>query len=158
MEPSSTQTGPAPGTAEGWAALQTFLTHNEALLGWLAVASGLMFVGSAVIIPWLLIRLPADYFAATKRHSWLRESRYPLLYLPLQLLKNLIGILLVLLGLLLFVLPGQGLLTIIIGIALVDFPQKYKLESALVRRKTVRQSINWLRKKYNRPPLQFPPR
>ncbi|MGI9249958.1 MAG: PGPGW domain-containing protein [Pseudohongiellaceae bacterium] len=135
--------------------LQNFLADNDVLLVWLGIFSALMFVGSVLIIPWILIRLPADYFASPKRHSWLRESQYPLLYLPLRLLKNFAGITLVLLGIILLVLPGQGLLTIVIGIVLLDFPRKYKLESWLMQRKAIRQTANWLRQKYGRPPLRF---
>ena len=60
-----------------------------------------------------------------------------------------------LLGIMLLVLPGQGILTIIVGIILVDFPMKYRLERWLVSRKKVLKSMNWLRKRANKKPLKL---
>jgi len=51
------------------------------------------------------------------------------------------------------VLPGQGLLTILFGIALLDFPGKYRLERRIVSYPKVLNSINWIRKKANKKPL-----
>lgn len=137
------------------AALQDIFGSNEALLGWLGVLSLLMFVGTAGVIPWILVRLPVDYFASPERRSWLRREGSVLLYVPLRVLKNLLGVGLVLLGIPLLVLPGQGVLTIVIGVALLDFPNKYRLEAWLVRRPGVRNTINWLRRKYGKEPLRF---
>ena len=135
--------------------IQDFLAAHEAMLGWLGLLSLLMFFGSAVAIPWILVRLPADYFASSRPSPWRRGRRSPLLHLPLRLLKNLAGLALLLLGLLLLVLPGQGLLTILIGVALLDFPRKYELLAWLLGRPGIRDSANWLRRKYARPPLRF---
>ena len=136
-------------------ALQDFIAGHEALLGWLGLLSLLMFVGTAVVIPWILVRLPTDYFACRERRSWLRREGSLLVYVPLRVLKNLVGVGLVLLGILLLVLPGQGVLTIVIGVVLLDFPSKYRLEGWLVRRPGVRNSINWLRRKHGKEPLRF---
>ena len=135
--------------------VQDFFAAHETLLGVAGALSLMMFVGSAVLIPWLLVRLPEDYFASRRRHSWLRERRSPFFYLPLRLLKNVLGLTLVLLGLLMLFLPGQGLLTIFIGVVLTDFPRKYKLEGWLLRRPAIRNSTTWLRHRYGRPPLRF---
>jgi len=70
--------------------------------------------------------------------------------------KNLLGVLLVIAGLAMLVMPGQGLLTIVAGVLLIDFPGKYCLERWLVTRKTVWRSINWLRKRAGRKPLLSP--
>jgi hypothetical protein len=56
-------------------------------------------------------------------------------------------------GIIMLVLPGQGILTIVIGLTLVDFPGKYRIESAIVRHATVRRAIDWIRQKANKPPL-----
>jgi hypothetical protein len=67
-----------------------------------------------------------------------------------------LGALLVLLGLLMLVTPGQGLLTLFIGLMLMNYPGKHALERWLVRRDGVMGGLNWLRRKGNQPPLQSP--
>jgi hypothetical protein len=51
------------------------------------------------------------------------------------------------------ILPGQGLFTIIIGLMLSNYPGKYALEKKLISTPSILKSINWLRKKSNKPPL-----
>jgi hypothetical protein len=67
--------------------------------------------------------------------------------------KNLLGYVLVFAGLLMLFLPGQGVVTILIGITLVDFPGKYRFERWVVSQGPVLRSINRLRKRAGRPPL-----
>jgi hypothetical protein len=67
--------------------------------------------------------------------------------------KNLLGCLFVVAGLLMLVLPGQGLLSILIGIILLDFPGKYSVERWLISRPPVLHTVNWLRRRAGRPPL-----
>jgi hypothetical protein len=74
----------------------------------------------------------------------------------LRAVKNIVGLVLVLAGVLMLVLPGQGLLTIFMGITLLDFPGKRRLELSVVRRRPVFSALNWIRKKARRPPLLLP--
>ena len=69
--------------------------------------------------------------------------------------KNLLGVALVVVGILLSLpgVPGQGILTILLGIMLLDFPGKKKLEHKLVSRPQVRNAINKLRAKFGKPEL-----
>jgi hypothetical protein len=71
-------------------------------------------------------------------------------------LKNALGIVLVVAGLVMLIVPGQGLLTIAVGLMLIDFPGKYRLERWLATRRPVWRSINWLRKRAGRAPLSRP--
>jgi UPF0716 family protein affecting phage T7 exclusion len=68
--------------------------------------------------------------------------------------KNLLGGLLMIAGLAMLVLPGQGLLTLFVGFLLIDFPGKYRLEKWLIRRRYILRPINWLRARRHRAPLQ----
>jgi hypothetical protein len=70
--------------------------------------------------------------------------------------KNLFGMVLIVLGIIMLVLPGQGILSIVLGFSLVDFPGRGTLRCKLVRRPKVIQSINWIRKKCHRPSLMVP--
>lgn len=128
-----------------------WLRDHEGLLLWLGVSAA-MFVGSLVIVPIAVARIPEDYFAHDRREPL--DTRHPLLRLTLRVLKNVLGFVLVVAGIAMLVLPGQGILTIVIGIALLDFPGKYRLERKLVSRPAVLRSLNWIRRKAGRPPLR----
>lgn len=76
---------------------------------------------------------------------------------PLILIaKNLVGLVLLIAGIAMLVLPGQGLLTIAVGLVLIDFPGKFRLERWLATRRPVWRSLNWLRKRAGRPELTRP--
>jgi hypothetical protein len=120
---------------------------------------GLLFVvtffGTLLFVPWVVVRLPADYFQYRKRHPVPWGTYHPVLRALFLVGKNLLGLLLVLTGLAMLVLPGQGLLTMLIGIMLLDFPGKFRCERWLVRRKPVLRAVNWLRIKRHRAPFDL---
>ncbi len=124
----------------------------------LASMSLLLFAGSIVLIPWLIIRLPSTYFSAQSRKPLRTVSAYPKFNFLLTLLKNLLGGVFILAGLAMLLLPGQGLLTILIGITFTNFPGKYILEQKLARRTNILRAMNWIRRKAHRPPLVPPPK
>jgi len=119
----------------------------------LAVVMVFTFVGSLVFVPWAIVRLPADYFHYHARRPVLWSTLHPVLRLVLLLGKNLFGCILIVMGLAMLVLPGQGLLTILIGILLLDFPGKFMFERWLISRKPILRTSNWLRKKAHKEPL-----
>ena len=53
-------------------------------------------------------------------------------------------------------LPGQGLLTIVVGILLLEFPGKRVLETKLIRRPRIHHAIDALRRRFGHPPLEVP--
>ena len=75
------------------------------------------------------------------------SEQHPLLRVVLFSLKNSIGLLLVIAGILMLALPGQGILTIITGFLLLNFPGKYKVERWLVKRHYVYRIITWIRRR-----------
>jgi len=129
-----------------------WIEKHDVVLAWMAGTGLLVFVGSLVMIPLIIAYMPADYFV--------RIDRGPLKRSPLRqvlhVLKNLLGALLIAGGLLMLVLPGQGLLTMVIGLSLIDFPGKRNLEVRLVRMPKVHRSINWIRHRAGRPPILIP--
>ena len=133
-----------------WTALFSFIPPQ--VFGWLIVLSILFFLGSLILIPLILIRLPSTYFEAHHPRSWL-QNHHPVLRLLAHIVKNLAGGIFLLAGLAMLVLPGQGLLTILIGLSLLDFPGKRRLEAAVIGRPGVLKTINTLRAKFRRPPL-----
>jgi hypothetical protein len=135
-------------------------TWLEPFLPWvwaMASMSILLFAATLLLIPWLIVRLPTAYFHAQSRRPLHRISPYPKLTFLLALLKNMLGVLLIAAGLAMLLLPGQGLLTILIGITFTNFPGKYRLEQSLARRRSILRAMNWIRSKAHRPPLIPPP-
>ena len=133
-----------------------WLRAHEVALGWLSVVSAVMFVGSLSAVPWLVVRIPTDYFLRPHHYADRWQPRHPLLRIAFLATKNLMGVVLVLAGVAMLVLPGQGILTIVIGLLFLDFPGKRALELRLVLQPPALLAINWIRSKGNRPPLQMP--
>ncbi len=129
---------------------------DAAWLGALTLLSLLTFFGSLALLPLLVARIPVDYFTDARRHHGRTQHLHPVLYVALRLAKNLLAVLLLLAGIAMLVLPGQGLLTLLIAISLGDFPGKYRLERAIVRREEVFRAINWLRQRRGVGPLLHP--
>ncbi len=121
----------------------------------LVALSVLMFIGSLIAIPWLIIRLPEDYFVGETRHLSKTRVYHPLVYLLIRITKNIFGAVFLLMGIAMLVLPGQGILTMLIGLSMMDFPGKYRFERFLISRRSITRAINWIRHKAKRPPLLF---
>ncbi|MDE3218441.1 MAG: hypothetical protein KGO23_03595, partial [Nitrospirota bacterium] len=122
----------------------------------LAVASAIGFIGSLIAIPLILVRLPADYFDTRTPRHWMK-NHHPVLRLLGLVIKNVVGVVFVLAGFAMLFLPGQGLLTMLIGVSLVDFPKKRELEAKMVGQPTLLGVINAMRKKFDKPPLILAP-
>jgi hypothetical protein len=110
-------------------------------------------VVSLFVAGYVLARIPADFFV---NHSARGTSvRHPVLRVLWIITRNVLGWFLIALGVVLSLpgVPGQGILTILMGVVLVDFPGKYGVERWIVSRGFVSRSINMLRAKLGRPPL-----
>ena len=83
-----------------------------------------------------------QYFAPQREPP---PRRHPVLALLLRIGKNLLGALFVGLGVAMLILPGQGILTILIGLSLLEFPYKRRLELYLISRPPVLRAVNWIR-------------
>jgi hypothetical protein len=121
---------------------------------WGVVIFLVTFTASLAVTIFVLVKLPADYFhPANERVFWI--ERHPALRLAGVVAKNFVGALLVLLGLVMSLpgVPGQGVLTILLGVMLLDFPGKRRLELKLVTRPKVRRAIDRIRARFGRPPL-----
>ena len=118
--------------------------------------STVMFVGGLVVMRVLIIRMSPDYFLHREPpvESW--RSRHPALRISILVIKNVLGVVLLLAGLAMLVLPGQGIITILVAISLLNFPGKRSLELRIVRQGLVLQAINWIRTRAGRPPLVVP--
>lgn len=129
--------------------------RDERVLAGLGVASLVMFVLSVLGVPFVLARLPVDYFSRGEATASVRETPLGPGRLLLRIAKNALGVVFVVLGVLMLVLPGQGLLTLFVGLLLVDFPGKKRLERRIVGAPRVLRVVNTLRRRWNRPPLEI---
>ncbi|MDX2435441.1 MAG: PGPGW domain-containing protein [Acidobacteriota bacterium] len=136
--------------------VMTWMREYQSLLEWLAGLSLLMFAVTLVVFPLVIIFLPEDYFVRDQRDPARETRRHPAVWLTLTILKNILGLVLVLAGIAMLVLPGQGLLTVLLGVTLVNFPGKYALERRIVSRPSVARALNRIREAAGRNRLKLP--
>ncbi len=111
-------------------------------------------VGGVAAVGALLVRLPATYFSSPSSHGFWTNA-HPILRWTGLTIKNIVGAALIVLGIVLAMpgVPGPGVLVILSGIIVMDFPGKRRLEWWLIRRPTVHAAVNRLRQRYGRPPF-----
>lgn len=122
----------------------------------LTILSIIFFVGSLIAIPFILVRLPADFFDIRVPRPWMKDH-HPVLRLLGHLVKNVVGAIFLFAGFLMLFLPGQGILTMLIGVSMLDFPGKRKLEAKMIGQPTILNVINGMREKFSKPPLIIAP-
>jgi hypothetical protein len=134
----------------------SWVREYQDLLETLGLLSLVLFVVTLVVFPLVIIFLPRDYFVRHHRDPAHQTRQHPAVWFALTVLKNLVGWAFILAGLAMLVLPGQGILTILIGVSLANFPGKYSLERRLVRRPAVARALNRIREKAGKPQLELP--
>ena len=130
-----------------------FLSNYKIYLVWLGTLSFIIFIFSLLTIKWLVALIPSDYFI--KKNNSEFRSNYPIFWLVSIIIKNLIGYILIFGGIMMLVLPGQGLFTIFVGLMLSNYPGKFYIERKFIAIPSVLRAINWLRKKSNTPPIKI---
>lgn len=81
--------------------------------------------------------------------------RHPIERLLVLAARNIFAAIFIIAGIAMLILPGQGILTLIVGFLLLDFPGKYGIERWIVHRQSVLRPINWLRRRAGRKPLRM---
>ena len=120
---------------------------------------GAVTVGGTLLTALWLVKVPADFFCAHRANDfWTR--RHPIVRWGGRVLKNLLGASLIVLGIILSLpgVPGPGVLTMLFGVTLLDFPGKRRLERWLIGRPAVLSAVNRLRQRYGKPPVVLEPR
>lgn len=120
----------------------------------LGTSSFCMFVGSILATLAIINVLPDDYFLHW-HHKKARPAELSILHVMVKVLKNLLGFTVLMAGIAMLFLPGQGLLTILIALMLLDFPYKRQILDRIIQQEKIRNSLNWIRKKRRRPPFHF---
>jgi hypothetical protein len=112
----------------------------------LVVVSVTFFVGTLAAIPVVVRRLPADYFARPRPpHS-----------LAKKIVRNAVGVLLVAAGIAMLILPGQGIITVLLGLSILDLPIKDRALRWLLERPKIQEGVQRIRSKAGKPPLVIP--
>lgn len=119
-----------------------------------------LFLGSLVIsflaIAIVMVKIPANYFSSHYKQDFLPGSHWSLRW-GAVIIKNVLGLFLIVLGILLSLpgVPGQGILTILLGLIMIDIPGKRPIEAKIIKRPTVLAAMNNLRERYGKPPLEL---
>jgi hypothetical protein len=128
------------------------LTAGRVLLGVgvFLLSLGLSFAAIAIV----MVKIPANYFSSHYVQDFLPGSPWIVRW-GAVVAKNLLGIFLVGLGIILSLpgVPGQGILTILLGLIMLDIPGKRPLESWIIKRPSVLSAVNNFRARYSKPPL-----
>jgi len=135
--------------------IQRFFS-NETFLWWMGILSlGLMIMG-AVLLPLIILRLPSDFLSGNGNVEKRRFPRMKFRSRFYAMNRNLIGGLLILAGFAMLLAPGQGMIFILVGLGVMDFPQKKEMLMCLARQRHVLGAINRFRERFHRSPLRLP--
>lgn len=131
------------------------VTDAAARLGWpttVGIALALTVVTTTVALA-TIVMLPANHFMPCATQT----TAHPIVRLTVKVAKNLLGCTVILLGLFMALplVPGPGLVFLLVGLSLVDFPGKRKIEVKLLQRPAVNNFINSLRRRFGKPPFQI---
>lgn len=138
-----------------------WLSELWASVTWGQILLGVgLFVGSLALsfaaIAIVMVKIPANYFSSHYKRDFLPGSSFVVRW-GAVIAKNILGVFLILLGIALSLpgVPGQGVLTILLGLIMLDIPGKRPLEARIIKRPAVLAAINKLRAKYDKPPLEL---
>jgi len=145
---------------KGWGVIPrwsySWFFANETLLGWMAVASlGLLILG-AILLPVVIVQLPSDLLLAEDQHQQRRFWNRSLQGRLYVIARNLLGGLFLLAGIAMLLTPGQGIVSIIVGLGMMDFPRKRAVLVQVARRERILRTINRLRRRFGREPIKTP--
>jgi hypothetical protein len=136
--------------SELWASV----TWGQILLGVGLFLGSLALSFAAIAI--VMVKIPKNYFSSHYKRDFLPGSSFVVRW-GAVIAKNILGVFLIILGIALSLpgVPGQGVLTILLGLIMLDIPGKRPLEARIIKRPAVLAAINKLRAKYEKPPLEL---
>jgi len=111
-------------------------------------------LGFLLAVPIIIIKLPAEYFLKYSTEGDGGDKKFTFSHLLYSIFKNIIGVILTLAGIAMLFLPGQGVITLLIGISLLSIPGKRDMMLKIMRQEKVLNTMNRLRSKFNKPPLE----
>lgn len=133
--------------------LLTWIQENTLLVSVIAGVSMLMLLITVLATPWIVAQLPDTYLQS-------QQSKTQSIGIARVLLttgRACLGLVLIVLGLIMMVTPGPGIVTLLLGISVAEFPGKHRVLINLATRPGVFRSLNWMRKRHGKPPFEYPP-
>lgn len=122
---------------------------------WAMAISVASLVAALAVLPMVLARIPADYFCR-RRQRPSTPTRRPRLAFAGAVGRNLLGGVLVAIGVVTLFTPGQGLITLLAGLMIANYPGKHAIERWLIKRSRVLATVNWMRARSGQEPLLHP--
>ncbi len=107
-----------------------------------------LFIGFIIIVIYAFSSLPNDY--------WLEKDDGHFSSPLVKVVRNLIALPVLLMGILMLFLPGQGLLTVLLALLISDFEYKRELVQKIIAQKKVRDSLDSLRTKMGKDTFHWP--
>lgn len=132
------------------------LLKNDIFIFYTAVFSVLFFLVGITLIPYLILKIPYDYFNYSSKKAYFSNKREIAVYYLKMILRNIAAFLLFLIGVILLFIPGQGLLTIFLSLLLADIPGKYKIEKYMIKKEKIYNMLNGFRQKHGVKPFVLP--
>ena len=128
------------------------IVQHSHLLGIVATVSMILLLLSIIATPRIVSLLPVDYLVRHDKPS----LKHPAIRLLVDVTRTCLGATLIVSGLIMMIIPGPGLVTLVLGISVARFPGKRKLMQKLGSHRTVYRSLNWMRRRHGKPPLEYP--
>lgn len=143
--------------------IATYLTNTFGanFIFWIVVLTTTVSIAYFVVITYFITQMDKQYFLRRKisQGEAINQPRLTSMNRSVacvvKIAKIILGIVLLVCGILMLVLPGQGLITILIGLSLLPFPGKDKMEQRILARNSVRSTLNWIRLKAKKEPFIF---
>ncbi len=126
--------------------LTKLLEDNAELI---LISSVSVFIVSLILFPLLIISLPKNYFIRKESKKENSGSLWKLI------IKNILGVILIIIGALMLILPGPGIIVMLIGLMLMSFPSKKKLKNYFLSNQTLRKELNWIRQRADKEAFVF---
>ena len=137
-----------------------WLSQLWASITWGQILLGVgLFLGSLALsfgaIAIVMVKIPKNYFSSHYKRDFMPGSSFIVRW-GAVIAKNIFGVFLIILGIALSLpgVPGQGILTILLGLIMLDIPGKRPLEARIIKRPAVLSAINNLRSRYGKEPLE----
>jgi hypothetical protein len=132
--------------------LLSWLSEYTLFFSAVAGVSIVLIIVSLAATPWLVASLPIDYLLPKVRHSKPMGLHSALI----QTFRNIVGVISVILGIILMFTPGPGLVVLLLGISVAEFPGKHRLLISIAIQPNVFKSLNWMRTRGGKPPFVHP--
>ena len=131
-----------------------WISDYNQIIQWAGIVSVFLFFLSLFLLRYVILRLPEDYFitasSISKSHPKSPQK------IIVRVAKNAVGVLLTICGIILLFTPGQGMITILIGLCLIDLAIVNQFKKKIINNSQVQKALNWIRTKKSVKPFNFP--